>query len=64
VRTDAPFLVKRYAPMMGRPESRRRVVVDYQAYSLEEALHHCRHLIWNKGARWVERRGQPAWVRR
>ncbi len=38
MRTDAPFIVKRLAPPIGRPNEPRRVATDHQAYSLSAAL--------------------------
>ncbi len=35
---QAPFLVKRLAPMIGRPESARRITVAYRASTLEAAI--------------------------
>jgi hypothetical protein len=65
MRHDAPFLVKRYAPMIGRPDSVRRVTVGHQAYTLEAALEFARLNLsatpWRAaGPVWIERRGRPA----
>ncbi len=38
MRHDSPFLVKRYASMIGRPDSPRRVTVAACEYTLEDAL--------------------------
>lgn len=38
MRHDAPFVVKRIGPMIGRPESARRIAVEHNAYTLAEAL--------------------------
>ena len=67
MRHDAPFLVKRYAPIIGRPDGPRRVAVEHQAYTLEAALEwarSCWHAGQPLGPRWIERRGQPAVVKR
>lgn len=68
MRHDAPFLVKRYAPMIGRPESARRITVAFQAYRLLDAhdwirgeLLHISRAPWaRRSAFWIERRGAPA----
>lgn len=70
---DAPFLVKRYAPMIGRPDSPRRITIAYQAYTVGAALAWCRQersyreleggtgVWWHRQAvLYIERRGQPA----
>jgi hypothetical protein len=73
MRYDAPFLVKRWAPIMGRPDGPRRISVVYQAYTLETAMHeatyendrHRRQLVrLGPAAHWIERRGAPASRRR
>lgn len=38
MRHDAPFVVKRFAPPIGRPNAQRRVVLEHNAYSMAEAL--------------------------
>ena len=65
-RHDAPFLIKRLAPMMGHPTGPRRVSVSGHAYTLEGAVEAAREEQaratrhrWLE-AYWVERRGQPA----
>jgi hypothetical protein len=71
MRHDAPFLVKRFAPMIGRPESKRRITVAYQAYRLADAIEwargeqeHAERCSWvRRPALWIERRGQSAGVR-
>lgn len=68
MRHDAPFLVKRYAPMIGRPDSKRRVTVAHQDYRLADALRSAREELafaarypWPRHAgAWIERRGQAA----
>jgi len=69
---DAPFLVKRYAPMIGRPESPRRITIAFQTYTLRAALEWCQDeqahaarqgagVWWSRAAvLYIERRGQPA----
>lgn len=59
MRSDAPFLVKRYAPMMGRPTSfPRRISIAHQAYTLESAL------LWACSERnWETRPDAPDWQR-
>jgi hypothetical protein len=68
MRHDAPFVVKRLAPMIGRPDSRRRITVAYQAYRLRDALDWIRgelaslalHPQRRRSAFWIERRGAKA----
>jgi hypothetical protein len=72
MRHDAPFIVKRYAPMIGRPMTARRVTVAYQAYTLDAALAFARNerdvvtrlaaqCDWLRPATlWIEQRGQTA----
>jgi hypothetical protein len=66
MRYDSPFVVKRLAPMMGRPNSPRRIVVAQQAYTLDEALQEAKNErqprppFWPGYPCWIERRGQPA----
>jgi hypothetical protein len=63
VRYDAPFLVKRFAPLLGRPSSRRRTSVAHQAYRLADALEwaqHERRRVRDGVWLWIERRQQPA----
>lgn len=68
MRYDAPFLVKRYAPMIGRPDSPRRITVAHQEYTLNNAIVSARGELdfaarypWRRhGGVWVERRGQSA----
>jgi hypothetical protein len=68
MRYDAPFLVKRFAPMMGRPDSKRRVTVAYQAYTVADAVKEAayerrRHQLQSRlgpASFWIERRGQKA----
>jgi hypothetical protein len=65
MRHDAPFLVKRFAPMIGRPNSPRRITVAHQAYTLDAALSFARlnlspHAWKQQGPVWIERRGQSA----
>ena len=68
MRNDAPYLVKRYAPMMGRPESPRRIAVAFNAYTLESALKEARYERDRVAAQprlqpasfWIERRGAVA----
>lgn len=70
-RDNAPFLVKRLAPMIGAAwEAPRRVTTAVHAYTLDEAMATARHrmrnttfLGWHK-VYWIERRGQPATRRR
>jgi len=38
MRHDAPYVVKRLAPMIGRPESPRRIRVEHAAYTMAEAI--------------------------
>jgi hypothetical protein len=87
MRYDAPILVKRLAPMVGRPTSPRRQAVAYQALSLADAERYLRELrqhdaywrqqalgptsyardevTWrDRRALWIEKRGQPATVKR
>lgn len=61
-RYDAPILVMRWAPMMGRgPEAPRRVAVHSQHYALQYAKDHAARLLRDsKGkpvAYWIARRG-------
>lgn len=71
MRYDAPFLVMRYGPMIGRPASALRVTVAHQAYRLVDALdwirgeqlHQARRGWW-RGVFWVCKRGEPAHKRR
>jgi hypothetical protein len=61
MRHDAQYLVKRFAPTMGRPEMGRRVSVACNAYTLDEALAAIPQLRrFGAVAFWIERRGQPA----
>jgi hypothetical protein len=68
VRHDALFLVKRWASLIGRPDSSRRLTVAYQAYTLATAQRWAaderqRALdVWSRrrAVLWIERRGQPA----
>jgi hypothetical protein len=68
MRYDAPFLVKRYAPIFGHPNSARRVTVAYQEYRLTDAIEWARYTNerasnqprFGPTACWIERRGQPA----
>ena len=65
MRYDAPFIVKRYAPMIGRPDSPKRVTVAHQAYTLDAALTFARLQLsetpWRlSGPCWIEKRGQSA----
>lgn len=65
MRHDAPYLVKRYAPMMGRPDSPKRITVAHQAYTLDAALTFARmeqsaHPWRVRAPHWIERRGQKA----
>jgi len=59
-RHGSPYVVKHLAPMIGRPDSPKRVTVVYAAYSVEEALRFAREPTWVRGPAWVERRGAPA----
>lgn len=58
----APFLVKRYAPMIGRPDSPKRITTAFYAYALDHAI------AWAKlsgyGRVWIEARRAPASRRR
>jgi hypothetical protein len=69
MRYDAPYLVKRYGPMIGRPESARRISTAAQEYSVFEALSAAADLTMtsprpssraSRSAFWIEKRGQPA----
>lgn len=68
MRHGAPFLVKRFAPMMGRPDSARRIQLAHNAYSLSEALewiqrereHIDRVPYLTRPPFWIERRGSMA----
>jgi hypothetical protein len=72
MRYDAPFLVMRRSHPVARPEAPMRIAVEYQAYSLAEALkwavkeqryseHPPSFRAWLEGSqRWIERRDQPA----
>lgn len=72
MRYDAPYLVKRYAHPIGRADQPMCVAVEYQAYSVEDALRWAVYeqqrsanppdfRAWLRGSqRWIERRGQPA----
>ena len=69
MRYNATFLVKRYAPMIGRPESARRITIAAQEYSLRDALTAAADLTMTsprpasraaRSAYWIEKRGQPA----
>ena len=73
MRNDAPFLVRRRAHMIGRPETAERTTVAYRAYTLEHALawaQNERRIVvrliaqgapWARPARlWIEAAGQPA----
>lgn len=73
MRHDAPFLVMRLAPPMGRSHLPRRVSVAHQAYSLAAALDVARdeqrlsgHVLnaadlWRlRSVFWIERRGASA----
>jgi hypothetical protein len=42
MRFDAPFVVKRLAPTIGRPGVGRRITIAHRAYSLAEALDYAR----------------------
>ena len=64
-RTSAPFLVKRLAPRMGRPNSPRRVTIAHQCYSLATALEKARFGVEHR--RFLEaaraREGDPhGWI--
>jgi hypothetical protein len=62
MRHDAPFLVKRYAPMIGRPDGPKRVTMAFQTYALAEAQRWAdteRQRAW-RAVFWIERRGQSA----
>jgi hypothetical protein len=67
MRHDAPFLVKRLAPMMGRRDGPRRVTVAFNAYTIQSALvaagedqaRAARFPHWRESF-WIERRDQPA----
>lgn len=41
---DAPFVVKRIAPPIGRPDERRRIAVHHGAYTLADALENARNV--------------------
>ena len=68
MRHDAPYLVKRYAPMIGHPLGRPRVTVAFQTYTLASAVswvygerEHAAKCGWARPATlWIERRGQSA----
>jgi hypothetical protein len=68
MRHDAPFLVKRYAPMIGRPDSPKLVTIAFQGYSFDEvhrwavAARQRALDVWStrQAVFWIERRGQPA----
>lgn len=66
MRHDAPFLVKRFAPMIGRPSSARRVSVYHNAFRLEWAMETAVYAAVRDAKRgirslyWIERREQPA----
>lgn len=72
MRHDAPYLVKRLGHPIGRPEQPKRVIVEYHAYSLEDAVKWAVYeqrrsanppefRSWMCGSqRWIERRHQPA----
>jgi hypothetical protein len=59
-RHDAPYLVKRFATPIGRPDSPRRIAVEYQAYTLEDATRAAIAASAVYGAVWIDRRGQTA----
>jgi hypothetical protein len=60
-RHDAPYLLMRYGPPIGRPDHPPRIAVAYQAYSLEEALQAGRGARgWPTGRAWIVRRDRPA----
>jgi hypothetical protein len=42
MRFDAPFVVKRYSPPIGRANAPRRVTIEARAYSLDEAMQYAR----------------------
>ena len=55
------FLVMRLAPMIGRPDSPRRIAVAYRASYLDEALSVARFCKRVPGeVRWIQRRDWPA----
>jgi hypothetical protein len=78
MRVDAPYLVKRSAPPVGRPDEPRRISVESQHYRLDEAIEDARACLiasrtpgtWRDAGYglgqcvfWIERRGAPATVR-
>jgi hypothetical protein len=68
MRYDTPFVVKRWAPPIGRLASPRRLTVAYQAYTLTEALEWCaqaqnqalRYEYFRPAALFIEHRGARA----
>jgi hypothetical protein len=63
---QAPFVVKRLAPMIGRPESARRITVTYYASTLEAAIEAAhgftRRRLALEGIRAREGGAGPAWL--
>ena len=54
----ASFLVRRYAPLLGRTSGPRVVTIAYFARSSDEAINAARH---TPGPTWIERRGAVAY---
>lgn len=69
MKTAARFHVMVLAPLIGRPESARRVRVAYHAYTLEDALYVAlgRH-AWPRWPRreayWIQHRDETAHTQR
>lgn len=61
---EAPILVKRRGPMIGRPDSTPRIDTKYYAVSVAEALAWIRSTgsMYPSSAFWIERRGARAHV--
>lgn len=66
MRSDQPFIVKRLAPMIGRPDSPRRVTVQGGAYGMGEALElarePARRRLALEGMRAREEGGGHPWI--
>ena len=61
MKDGATFLVMSYRPMIGRPESARRVRVAYRGYTLADALDGAQRWgRFSRGQQWIVRVGQPA----
>lgn len=59
MKTGARYRVMRFAPIIGRPGTARRVTVAFQAFTFAEAFAYARHSHY-RGALWIQHRDETA----